>query len=214
MRPPGTVDGAHSEDAPGGIPQKLPRGGLIEYAPAMALGGSGERFDQGEASTHGRHARRAAGDEISWQEIEADAERLEPGEGRAGAGCETRDELRIGEPQGLHDGGPLAVAAGCLADEGGIEVMAGIRHEMRLEVVGDLGLALHAQERFCPARVAAALLFGRPLEDRHLGTSLKCRDRRGEAGDPAADHEHVRRHRVRHKGTPGSCSHAAAIGAA
>jgi hypothetical protein len=67
--------------------------------------------------------------------------------------------------------------ARCLRDQLRVEIVPGIGGKMRLEVVGDLRVAFHAQERFGPAGVAAALFLDGPLKDGDARTRLQCRRR-------------------------------------
>ena len=65
---------------------------------------------------------------------------------------------------------------GGLIDERGIEIAPCICGEVRFEVVRDLVLTLHAQEGFSIARVSAALLERRTLENRDAHAALARRD--------------------------------------
>ena len=66
-----------------------------------------------------------------------------------------------------------------------------ILHKVFFEVVRDLSLVFHAHERLGPARIAAAVLLGRSLQDGNPGAPLQGRGRRGEPRDPHADDNRV-----------------------
>ena len=70
-------------------------------------------------------------------------------------------------------------------------MVAGVAGEVRGEIVRDLALALHPQQCFGPAGVAATLISHRALEDGDAAASLQGRRSGREAGDAAADHDDV-----------------------
>ena len=179
--------------AAGVVLGEAPRRGLVVDGDAArhGLGVGGERLHQGEAAAGRRHAGRALGDEVVGQEVERDAEAGEPAQRRAGVVGERRDQLGIDEAEAAQEPGPFVVGPDAVPDHGGVEVAACVLGEALQEILGDLVVALHAPEGFGVAGVAAALLPGRALQQRHAGTGLLGADGGRQARDAAAHHDHV-----------------------
>ena len=189
--PPRRRGNGHARDGAVIVAEERARRRLVAQVDAVRLGPVAERLDQGEPAADGSEARRRRRDEVARQEIEAEAERLEPGERRTGIAGERVDNVGVGHREGFREGTAVGEVTGGFRDQSRIEMGAGVGGEVGDEVVGDLGLAPHAHEGFGPARVAASILARGPLEEDHGGAFLAggCRSR--EAGDAAADDDHV-----------------------
>ena len=173
-----------------GAPQLL-RGAAVADRHAQAQRFVAQRLDQREAAAHRHQPRRGRGHEVGRQRREAHAEALQPPHRGAGLAGQRGDQLGVGHAVRLDVRRPVLVGRGRVLHDLGIDVVAGIGHQQLLEIVADLGLALHAEVGLGPARVAAELLGRGAFQHRHGRARGGRGHRRAQARDAAADDEHV-----------------------
>ncbi len=101
------------------------------------------------------------------------------------------DEAGLGHRKRGGIGGALAGRAGALGDQVGVEGAAAVLRQMGLEVVGDLGLALHPEIGLGVAALATPLRLRGAFQHRHPRTGLGGRHGGRKPGDAATGNHHL-----------------------